>query len=129
MQGIDECGRPSTVPTENTAMTRVIACLRRICVDSTDTLVPDTQSDTHLVSLLALENIVLPIVFIPPVRARATAFVDLLIEFMDQVRGFRTFRPDFKTFIVQTFRSEIDIVVNQIFSVSQGTVPIVPLET
>ena len=129
MPGIDEGGRPSTVPTGNPAMTRVIACLRRICVDCADILVPDTQSDTRSVSLLALENIVLPILLIPPVRARATAFVDVFIEFMDQVHGFRTFGPDFEPHIVRTCCTEIRIVVSQIFTMPQGTVPVVARET
>ena len=80
-------------------------------------------------SLLALENIVLSILLISPGRARATAFVDVFIEFMDQLHGFRTFGPDFEPLIVRTCRAEIRIVVNQIFTMPQGTVPVVARET
>ena len=100
MPGIDEGGRLSAVPSENTAMTRVIACLRRICVDCADILVPDSQLDTSPLSLLALEKILLSILLIATGRARATAFVDVFIQFMDQVHGFRTFWPDFEPFLV-----------------------------
>ena len=110
-------------------MTRVVECLRRIGVDCADTLVPDTRSDTGSVSLLALGNIVRSILLIPPGRARATAFVDVFIEFMDQLHGFRTFGPDFEPLIVRTCRAEIRIVVNQIFTMPQGTVPVVARET
>ena len=79
MTGIDEVGRPSTAPAGNPAMTRVVACLRRIGVDYADILIPDTRSDTLSVSLLALENIVLSILLISPGRARATAFVDVFV--------------------------------------------------
>ena len=61
-----KCGRPSTVPGGNLAMNRVIACLLRICVDCADILIPDTQSGTCSVSLLALENTVLFIMLISP---------------------------------------------------------------
>ena len=129
MPGIDEGGRPSTVTSENTVMTRSIACLRRICEDYADILVPDTQSDTRSVSLLAIENIVLSILLTPRRRARSTAFVDAFIEFMDQVHVFQTFVPDFEPFIVRTCRAEMRIVVNQIFTMPQGTVPVVAPET
>ena len=129
MPGVDEGGRPSTVPIRNPAMTRVIACLRRIGVDCADILVPDTRSDTRSVSLLALENVVLSILLISPRRARATAFVDVFVEFMDQVHGFRTFGPDFEPLIARTCRAEIRIVVNQVFNTPQGTVPVVACET
>ena len=66
-------------------MTRVIACLRRICVDCADILVPDTKLGTPSVSLLALEDVVLSISIFPSGRARASAFVDVLFEYMDQV--------------------------------------------
>ena len=62
----DEGGRPSTIPTGNPAITRVIACLRRIGVDSADIVVPDIRSDTRSVPLLALENIVLHFLLISP---------------------------------------------------------------
>ena len=110
-------------------MTRVIACLRRIGVDCADILVPDTRSNTRSVSLLALENIVLSILLISPGRARATAFADVFVEFMDQVHGFRTFGHDFEPLIVRTCRAEIRIAVNQISTVPQGTVPVVAHET
>ena len=116
MPVIDEGGKPSAVPIVNPAMTRVIACLRRIGVDYADILVPDTRSDTRSVSLFALVNIVLSILLISPGRARATAFVDVFVEFMDQVHGFRTFIPDFEPLIVRTCRAEIRIAVNQIFT-------------
>ena len=83
MPSIDEGGRPSTVLAGNPVMTRVIACLRRIGVECADILVPDTRPDTSSVSLLALENIVQSILLISPWRARATAFVDVFVEFMD----------------------------------------------
>ena len=129
MPGIDEGGRPSTVTARNPAMTRVIACLRRIGVDCADILVPDTRSDTRSVSLLSLENIVLPILLISPGRACATAFVNVFIKFMGQFHGFRTSRPDSEPLIVRTCRAEIRIVVNWIFTMSQGTVPVVARET
>ena len=83
MPGTGEGGRPSTVPAVNPAMARVIACLRRIYVDCADILVPDIRSDTRSVSLLAIENIVLSILPISSGLARATAFVDVFVEFMD----------------------------------------------
>ena len=89
MLGIDEIGRPSTVPAGNPAMTRVIACLRSFCVDCAYILVPSMQSDTRKVSLLAIENILLTILLIPPVRARATTFVDVFVEFMNQFHCFQ----------------------------------------
>ena len=110
-------------------MTRVIACPRCICVGCADILVSDTQSNTRSVSLLALENIVLYILHIDPRRAHATAFVDLFIEFIDQVHGFRTFGPELEIHTVRTCRAEIRIVVNQVFSMSQGTAPVVSRET
>ena len=128
MPGIDDGGR-TTIPAVNTAMTRVIACLRRICVDCADILVPDTQSKTCSVSLLALENIASSIHLITPRRARSIAFVDVFIEFMDQVHGSRTFGPDLEPLIVRTCRAEIRIVVNQIFTMPQETVPVVARET
>ena len=110
MPGIDKGGRPSTLTAGNPVMTLVIACLRRIGVDFADILVPDTRSDTRSVSLLAPENIALSILKISSGRARATAFVDVFIEFIDQVHGFRTFGPDFEPLIVRTCRAEICIV-------------------
>ena len=129
MPGIDESGRPPTLAAGNPAMTRVIACLRRIGEDCPDFLVPDARSDTRSVSLHALENIVLSILLISPRRARATAFIDVFVEFMDQVHDFRTFGPDIEPLIVRTCRAEIRIVVYQIFIMPQGTVPVVTRET
>lgn len=54
MTRIDEDVRPSTTPAENSAITYVIAFLRRICVRCADIMVPDTQSVTRSVSLLGL---------------------------------------------------------------------------
>ena len=48
---------------------------------------------------------------------------------MDQFHGLRTFGLDFKPLIVRTYRAEIRIVVNQIFLMPQGTVPVVTRET
>ena len=83
MPGINEGGRPSTLPAEDTAMTRVIPCLRRICVDYANILLPNTQLDALSLSFLDLKNIGLSILLIPPRRYCATAFVDVFIEFMD----------------------------------------------
>ena len=110
-------------------MTRVIACIRRICVGSADILVPDTQSNTRSVSLLAFEKTVSPILLIPPGRAQSTAFADVFIEFMDQVHVFRTFGPKLEPYTVRTCGAKIRIVVNQIFTKPQGSVPVVARET
>ena len=101
MSGIGKGGRPYTVPIRNPGMTCVIACLRRIGVDCADVLVPDARSDTRSVSLLAPENTVLSILLISPGRARATSFVDVFIEFMNQLDGLRTFRPDFEPLLFE----------------------------
>ena len=62
-------------------------------------------------------------------RAHATAFLDSFIEYMDQVHDLRTFGPDFDPFIVRTCPAEIRIVVNQTFTLPQGTFPVAALET
>ena len=129
MSGINEDGRSSTILPENATMIHVIACLRRICVCCDDILVPDTRSDTRSVSLLVLENIVLPILLIPLRRARATAFVDVFVKFMDQVHGFRKFGPSLEPYVVRTRLAEIRIVVNQIFNTPHATVPMIACES
>ena len=129
MPGIDETGRPSTVRAGNSAMTLIIGCLRRLCVECADTLVPYMQSNTRSVSLIALESIALSILLIPPGRVRSTDFVDLFVEFMNQVHGFRTFGPNLESNIVRECRAEIRIVVNQIFTIPPGMVPVVARET
>ena len=73
MLGIDESGRPSTLHAGNPSIARLIACFRRIGVDCAEFLVPDMRSDTLSVSLLALENTALSVIFISPGRARTKA--------------------------------------------------------
>ena len=98
-------------------------------MDCADILVLNMQSDTHSVSLLAIENILLFILLIPPERAHATAFVNIFIEFINRFHGFRTFGPNLEPFIVRKFHSEICLVVNQIFTVPQRKVPVVARES
>ena len=129
MPGIDEGGRPSRVTAGNPEMSRVFACLRRICVDFADILVPDMQSGSRPVSLLALENIVLSILLIYQRWAHATAFVDMFVDYMNQAHDFRRFGPNLEPFIVWICRAEIRLVVNKIFTMLQGTFLLVSRET
>ena len=57
-------------------------------------------------------------------RARATAFVDTFVEFMNQFHRFQTFGPNLGPYFIRKRCAEIRIVMNQIFAMPQGTVPV-----
>lgn len=130
MPGINEGGRPSQMSAQHPSIARICSYLRGLGLEFVAGLIVPAEGGDRSLELLAMENIILRVALIRSDQVRASALVDLFLDFLAQVHQVQVVHQGTLTPFIDGARADIMVLVNRVLeSGSEASVNAAARET